>query len=112
MRTRYTQIEILFCLFDCKNHTISEIQNKTGYGESTIRRHIQELSIYLPIEVYKGSRNGARGGGGVVLQRNFLLKRIFEKGEIDVILQSLDCNIGNIKAQKVKEKIERMLGNG
>lgn len=112
MRTRYTQIEILLCLFDCKSHTISEIQNKTGYGESTIRRHIQELSIYLPIEIYKGSRKGIRGGGGVILQKNFLLKILFEKGEIEVLLRSLDCNIENVKAQRVKEKIERMLGNG
>ena len=55
-----TQIEILLCLFDCKCHTISEIRNKTGYGESTIRRHLQELSIYLPIEIYKGSNGRKR----------------------------------------------------
>ena len=32
MRTRYTQMEILMCLFDCKRHTISELQSKTGYS--------------------------------------------------------------------------------
>ncbi|MBQ8658929.1 MAG: hypothetical protein IJ506_07310 [Clostridia bacterium] len=46
------------------------------------------------------------------MQKNFLLKILFEKGEIEVLLRSLDCNIENVKAQRVKEKIERMLGNG
>lgn len=111
MRTRYTQIEILLCLFDCKCHTISEIRNKTGYGESTIRRHLQELSIYLPIEIYKGSRKGVQGGGGVYLEKNFLLKLLFEKAEIELLLRSLENILESDKAQKLKEKIERMLGS-
>ena len=110
MRTRYTQIEILLCLLDCKTHTVSEIRNKTGYGESTIRRHIQDLSIFLPIEIYKGSQKGVRGGGGIVLQKNFLLKVLFNKSEIEIILQSLERNFESEKPKKIKEKIERMLG--
>ena len=110
MRTRFTQIEILMCLFDCKTHTVSEIRNKTGYGESTIRRHIQDLSILLPIEIYKGSKNGKRGGGGVYLQKNFLLKILFEKSEIELILQGLERIPETAKSQRLKEKIECMLG--
>jgi predicted DNA-binding transcriptional regulator YafY len=110
MRARYIQIEILMCLLDCNLHTISEIRNETGYSVSTIRRHIQDLSIYLPIEIHRGSRNGMQGGGGVILHRNFLLKILFAK-EIKLILHSLELNSGNEQSIRLKDKLERMLGN-
>lgn len=111
MRARYIQIEILMCLLDCNLHTISEIRNETGYSVSTIRRHIQDLSIYLPIEIHRGSRNGRQGGGGVILQRNFLLKILFAPKEIKLILHSLELNSGNEQSTRLKDKLERMLGN-
>ena len=55
MRARYIQIEILMCLLDCNLHTISEIRNETGYSVSTIRRHIQDLSIYR-LKLNKGEK--------------------------------------------------------
>ena len=111
MRNTYIQVEILLCLLDCQRHTLLEIQNKIGYGKETIRRHVQDLSILLPIEIYRSGRKGQQGGGGIRLQKNFLLKILFEKSEIEIILQSLDFNIQNVTAQKLKEKIERMLGS-
>ena len=90
---------------------MDEIKNKTGYSKETIRQHIQIISMFLPIDIYRSGKIGVQGGGGVVLQKNFLLKILFEKGEIEVMLQSLDYNIENVKAKNVKEKIERMLGS-
>ena len=46
MRNTYIQVEILLCLLDCQRHTLLEIQNKIGCGKETIRRHVQNLSIF------------------------------------------------------------------
>ena len=111
MRTTYIQVEILLCLLDCKRHTLLEIQNKIGCGKETIRRHVQDLSILLPIEIYRSGKQGQQGGGGIRLQKNFLLKSLFEKAEIELILRSLENVLESDRAEKLKVKIERMLGS-
>ena len=52
-----------------------------------------------------------QGGGGVILQRNFLLKILFAPKEIKLILQSLELNSENEQSKRLKDKLERMLGN-
>jgi len=111
MRTRYTQMEILMCLFDCKRHTISELQSKTGYSGSTIRRHLQELAIFLPIEIYRGSKTGEQGGGGVVLQKNYLFNILFHNWEIKLLIKGLEVIDDDLRAKELKEKLERLLGD-
>lgn len=86
-----------------------EIQNKTGYGKETIRRHVQDLSILLPIETYRGGGKGQQGGGGIRLQKNYLLKALFKTSEIELLLQGLEM-FGSQKAKELKEKILRMTG--
>ena len=103
-------MEILMCLFDCKKHTIPELQRKTGYGRSTIRRHIQDLSVFLPIEMFRSGKEGEKGGGGVVLQKNYLINVLFKNWEIKLILNSLEELKEDTKAKELKNKIERLLG--
>ena len=79
MKNRYIQMEILLCILDCKVHTLNEIKNKTGYAKETIRQHIHILSMFLPIEIFRSGKKGVKGGGGIILQKNFLLKILFDK---------------------------------
>ena len=109
MRNTYIQVEILLCLLDCQRHTLLEIQNKIGYGKETIRRHVQNLSILLLIEMYRGGMKGQQGGGGIRLQKNFLLKALFKTSEIELLLQGLEM-LGSQKSKELEEKILRMTG--
>ena len=109
MKNRYIQMEILLCILDCKIHTLNEIKNKTGYSKETIRQHIQILSMFLPIDIFRSGKKGVKGGGGIVLHRNFLLKILFEKVEIQIIIEGLGLVSEKTKAQNLKDKIERML---
>ena len=110
MKNRYIQMEILLCLLDCQRHTLNEIKNKTGYSKETIRQHVQIISMFLPLDIYRSGKAGVQGGGGIILQKNFLLNILFTKGEIDIILQKLEGEFENPRSKKLKEKIESMQG--
>ncbi len=43
--------------------------------------------MFLPIDIFRSGKKGVKGGGGIILHRNFLLKILFEKGEIQIIIK-------------------------
>ena len=65
--------------------------------------------MFLPIEIFRSGKKGVKGGGGIILQKNFLLKILFDKSEIQIIIESLGMVVEKQKAKNLKEKIERMV---
>lgn len=84
MRSRYIQNRIFAILSDCQLHTIKEIADELEINESTVYRHIRDLSENYTITTFTGGRE--HGGTRLVdLKGN----NILSKDEIEQVIAIL-----------------------
>lgn len=108
-RTYERRTQILKLLCRRRHDTIENLAFETGVSERTVRRDIDELSLYEPIYTVRG-----RHGGGVYVSDNFSFYRMYmNDGEISVLKRVLeDANRGKACDLSAAEKktLEGVIG--
>lgn len=104
MRSRYIQNRIFALLSDCKRHTVKEIAEKLEINESTVYRHIQDLSANYMITTFIGGRE--HGGTQLVdLKGN----NILSKDEIKQVIAILTKNEEDYIITEIIRKLKALL---
>ena len=104
MRSRYIQNRIFALLSDCKRHTVKEIAEKLEVNESTVYRHIQDLSENYMITTFTGGREH---GGTQLVDLNG--NNILSKDEIEQVIAILTKNEEDYLITEIIRKLKALL---
>lgn len=79
--------DILNAISDGKVHTLQEIADEVECSKSTVKRHIQSLSLRYPIQTFHGGERK----GGVYLDKRFMEQgKMRSNDELQLIRQGLE----------------------